>query len=287
MSAVAVPGRWVWAVSGLATAAALAVSGTHLITMAGVHTGPPPLETMTRTVIVPQPVTSLNVQTYGGQVLVVTRPGSQVQVTEKIGYDPSAGGPPAVAESVAGGQLALGDPACAQSDCNVDFTVTVPPGVTVTAATQGGLVSVSGTAGANLDSSGGDVHATRIDGPLTVTTGGGTLLLDGLTGALRADTGGGSLIARGVSAATATVTTGGGDAMISFAAAPDTVTVSTDGGAALLNVPGGPYALTADSGGGPQWVGIATDPSARPSLTVTSGGGPLRIGPAPARGNPS
>jgi len=277
--AVTAPGRWVWGVSGLVTAAAIAVPGTYLITAAGTyHGGAPPQSAVTRTVTVPQPVTGLTVQTYGGQALVVTGPVGRVQVTETISYDPQVG-PPAVTESVADGRLSLGDPACAESDCNVDFKVTVPPDVTVIAATQGGALVVSGTAGANLDSGGGDVHATRIDGPLTVTTGGGNLMVSGLTGALRADTAGGNLIVRGVTAATATVTTGGGDAAVAFAAAPDTVTVSTDGGAALLTVPGGPYALTADSDGGSQMVGIATDPAARPSLTVTSGGGPLQIEP--------
>jgi hypothetical protein len=157
--------------------------------------------------------------------------------------------------------------------------VTVPPDVTVTAATEGGPVAVSGTAGANLDSGGGLVRATGVDGPLTVTTEGGPLMVNGLTGPLYANTGGGPLLAEDVATAKATVITGGGQARIGFTAAPDTVTVSTDGGPAALAVPGGPYALTADSGGGPELVGIATDPTARRSITVTSGGAPLVIEP--------
>ena len=289
MRAVAVPGRWVWGLSGLATAAALAIPGAFLITMAGVPRGmPAPMaDTVTRTLTVPQPVTSLTVQSYGGQVAVVAAGrGSRVQVAETIMYDLKAGGPPPVAESVSGGRLSLGDPVCGESDCTVNFVVAVPPGVAVTVATQGGPVLVSGTAATDVDSGGAPVRAIGIGGSLTVTTDGGPLLLDGLTGALRADTGGGSLVAGNVAAATATVTTGGGPATIGFSAAPDTVTVSTDGGPAVLTVPGGPYALTAESDGGPQWVGIATDPAARPSITVTSGGGPLRIAPSPGRGTP-
>jgi hypothetical protein len=116
------------------------------------------------------------------------------------------------------------------------------------------------------------VSATEIGGPLTVITDGGSLQLDGLAGPLSADTGGGPLIAQGITSATATVTTGGGNASLAFAAAPDMVTVSTDGGDAQLAVPGGPYALTADSDGGPQpsWVGIATDPQAHRSITVAT-----------------
>ena len=180
---------------------------------------------------------------------------------------------------MSGGRLNLAALACASSDCSVSFVLTVPSDVTVTATTQGGPVSMSGIAGANLDSGSGPVSATEIDGPLTVVTGGGSLLLDGLAGPLRADTGGGLLAAQGVASATTTVTTGGGNARLVFSAAPDSVTVSTDGGDTQLAVPGGPYALTADSGGGPQSVGIATDPAAHPSITVISGGGALLVEP--------
>jgi hypothetical protein len=50
MRAVAVPGRWVWGLSGLVTAAALGVAGTSLITMAGVPSDAraPMADTVTR-----------------------------------------------------------------------------------------------------------------------------------------------------------------------------------------------------------------------------------------------
>jgi hypothetical protein len=311
MRAVATPGRWVWGLSGLVTAAALVIPGTRLIASAGIpwHTQQPQ-DIVIRTVTVPQPVTSLTVQSYGAPVQVTAGPVSRVQVTETLMYTAGASGPqsakprsakpqsgpavvsqsgpPVVSQSVSDGHLSLADPACTLSACAVGFALTVPAGVTVTAVSDGGPVAISGTAGAILDSGGGPVRATRIGGPLTVSTGGGPLLLNGLAGALRADSAGGSLFARHVTAATAMVTTGGGDAWIAFSAAPDAVTVRTDGGSATLTVPGGPYALAADSVGGPEVVRIATDPAARRSITVTSGGGPLLIEPSsgrlPARG---
>jgi hypothetical protein len=283
MRAVAVRSRWVWGVSGLATAVALAVPGSHLITSAGM-TNRPPWDTVTRTVIVSQPVTSVDVQSCGDPVQVNAGNVSRVRVTESIIYGPKAGEPPTVPQSVSGRRLALTDPACTSSPGGVGFTLTVPPDVTVTAATQGAPVSVSGIAGANLDSGGGNVLAAGIDGPLTVSTGSGMLLVNGLDGTLDADTGGGNLLAQGVASATATVTTGGGNARIVFVTAPDTVTVSSDGGAAMLTVPGGPYALTASSDGGPESVGIAIAPRASRSISVSTGGGPLRIRPAGAPG---
>jgi hypothetical protein len=282
-------GRWVWALSGLVTAALLAVPCVHLITTAGdpadvaniVANAPP---SSARTVIVTQPVTSVTVLSYGSPVQVTTGSVSHVEVTEMAAAPIKGQGPwpVPVTQTWSGGHLLLADPSCgpAGMGCAVAFALTVPPGVAVTAVSDGGPITVSGVAGANLDSGGGLVSAAKIDGPLTVRTEGGPLLLDGLTGALNVDTGNAPLIAQGVDAATATVSTDGGNARIGFTAAPDSVTVSTDGGSAFLTVPGGPYALTADSDGGPETVRIATNPAATRSLTVTTAGAPLRIVPA-------
>jgi len=287
MRAVAGPGRWVWVLSGLVTTAVLVLPGARLITLGHrlTNASAVPQAVTTRTVTVPQPVTSLIVQSDGGQVQVTAGQVSRVQVTETIMYDQHGDGPPAVSQSVSGGRLSLSDPACANSDCSVNFSVTVPFGVTVSVATQGGPAAVSGVAGANLDTGGGPARATLVGGPVTATTEGGPLMLRGVTGPLRADTGGGNLLAQGIAAATATITTSGGSAMVTFAAAPDSVSVSTDGGPVVLAVPGGPYAVAADSDGGPLSVAIATNPNARPTLAVTSGGGPLRIEPVLNSGN--
>jgi len=287
MRAVAGQGRWIWGVSGLVTAVALAIPGARLITSPGTdgdNVYAHPQHVVTRTETVPQPVTSLVVQSYGGQVQVTSAQVDHVHVTETIGYDQGIDSPPVVTQSVSGGRLSLFDPACSNSPCTVDFDVTVPADVTVTVSTGGGPVAVSGIAGANLTSSGGPVRATLIGGPLSVNTGGGSLMVRGLSGPLRAETDGGPLTAQDLAAATATITTGGGPAMVTFATAPEKVSVSTDGGPATLAVPGGPYNLTANSQGGPQSVRIATDPTALPSITITSGGGSLRVEPSGGAG---
>jgi hypothetical protein len=272
-------GRWVWRLAGLAAIVALGLPIGRLIVYAGVPEQGPPPQSMTRTVTVPGPVTRLNVQSYGAPVRVTGGRAHRVQVIEMISYYRRDGGPPAVPLPVSAGLLTVADPGCDFSDCTVSFIVTVPAAVAVTVASAGGPVSVFGVAGANVDSGGGPVRAAGIDGPLIVSTEGGGLQLNGVTGTLTADTSGGSLSAQDVAAATATVTTSGGNARIAFAAAPDSVLVSTDGGNATLIVPGGPYALTADSDGGPQQVAIATDPAARRVISATSGGGGLQVMP--------
>jgi len=288
MHPVTAPGRpvnrWVWGLSGLAAAAALAIPGTYLITMAGVpgQFARPPVVTV-RTVTVAQPVTSLTVGDFGGQVRVTAGPVSRVQITERLSYDQGTD-PPAVAESVAGGRLTLRDPDCGNSDCDVDFTVTVPSSVGVTVSTQGGPAFVQGVARATVDSAGGPVGIADISGPLTVSTGGGPLTINRVAGPLRADTEGGMLFAQGITASTASIDTGGGPAQVAFSAAPTTVTVGTEGGPATVRVPSGPYALTAESDGGPEIIQIATDPAARRSLRIISGGGPLQVAPATGTG---
>ncbi len=295
-------GRWFWGLSGVVTIAALGIPGARLITAAGSPGGGPvPVTAVpSRPVTITQPITSVRVESYGAQIRVTAGPVQGARVMESVTFSPPDAGPPAVTATVSGGRLTLAAPACAVSDCSVGFTVRVPADATVTATSDGGAITVSGLAGANLDSGGGPVRATRIHGPLTVSSGGGPLIADGLAGPLHADTGGGPLLAQRVTAPTATVSTEGGDADMEFTAAPGTVsvnsggggaqigftappravTVSTDGGLALLIVPSGPYAVTADSGGGPEAIGIATDPAARRSLAVTSGGGPLQIEPS-------
>jgi hypothetical protein len=205
MRAIATPSRLVWGLSGLVTAVTFAVLGTHLITHAGTP-GPPTQDVVTRTVTVSDPVTSVTVDSSGDPVRVVAGSVRRVQIAETFMYN-QQDGPPEVAQQTSHGRLTLTDPCAgllrvrgelANYDCTASFAVTVPPGVTVTVASEGGDVTVSGVAGANIDSVGGSVDATAIDGPFTVSTGGGPLLLDGLTGALRADTGGGNLFAPAV-----------------------------------------------------------------------------------------
>jgi hypothetical protein len=274
--------RWAWGLSGLATAAVLAVPGARLLTHPGaVGQHMTPADTVTRTVSLSQPITSLNVQSQGGPVRVQAGAGRGVHVTEVISYDKSAGPLPRVQDSVSGGRLTLANPAWCTSDCAVSFVVTVPSAVFTGVSSEGGSVSVSGAAGADVDSGGGPVSLTHISGPLTVSTDGGALAVNGLTGPLQADSGGGPAELTSVDAQTATINTGGGAGRVVFAAAPERVTLSTDGGPADLIVPGGPYALSADSDGAPESVGISPDPSASRGLTVNSGGGPLVVQSAP------
>jgi hypothetical protein len=313
--------RVLWRASGVVTAAVLAAAGGWLIVRADTPQPANMMATPTRTVTFAQPVSSVNVQSYGAPIQVMRGSGPDVTVAEAIGYA-KQDGVPAVTATVTNGQLTLAAPACNSSNCSVGFTVTVPArdATAVTAVSDGGNILVSGvtgasldsgggnvwatgvtgalvvssgggpvivtgTSGTNVDSGGGPVRATSVNGPLTVSSEGGPVTVTSLTGTLYAGTGGGTLFAMGVSAPTATVIAEGGDVRLGFRTAPESVQVNTGGGAAFLTVPGGPYALTTDSGGGPQSVGISIDPAAARSINVSTLGGPLRVEPAGAAGS--
>jgi hypothetical protein len=285
MRAVGGPGRWVWGLSGLATAAVLIVPGVRLLTAAGAPWHRPPAsDTVVRSLTVPEHVTSLDVQSYGGLVKVAAGPVSRAEVIETISYVKQDGGLPAVVQSVSAGRLTLADPACATSDCTVGFTVTMPAGIPASVTTDGGAAAVSGTAGEDVDSGGAPATADHIDGPLTVNTGGGSLQVDGAPGT-DVDSGGGPVTAEHIDGPL-TVNTDGGSLQLNGAPGADVesgggpvtaehidgaLTVNTDGGPLQLTATAGP--LRADTGGGPlsgQGVDAAT-------ADVSTDGGSARI----------
>jgi DUF4097 and DUF4098 domain-containing protein YvlB len=247
-------GRWIWTVSGLATVGLLAWPVVGLISSAGnggqgefVAATP----TLTRTVTVSQPVTSLSVDSYGAPIQVTAGPVHHITVTEAISY-PGPGPAPAVTAAVADRRLTLDASSCADTGCSVGFTVTVPPGVSVTAESEDGGIAVTGAAGANLDSGGGPVQASHIDGPLSVTSEDGGITVSD------------------VSAPSGTnLDSGGGPVQATHIDGPLTI-ASEDGGITVSDVtaPG----VNLDSGGGPVQVGRVNGP-----LTVTSEDGGVTV----------
>ena len=138
-------GRWIWLLSGTLTIAAIGAFGGFAIVRASNPPNGPLLMSAvpTRIVTVTQPVTALNVQSYGAPIKVTTAPGGPVRIAESITFDSGDGGPPTVTDTDSRGLLTLAAPACANSDCSVGFSVTVPAGVKVTTAASGGPVRIA------------------------------------------------------------------------------------------------------------------------------------------------
>jgi len=132
------------------------------------------------------------------------------------------------------------------------FTVTVPPGVAVTAESDNGGIAVTGVADANLDSGGGPVQASHIDGSLSVTSEDGAITVSDVSAP-----GGTNL------------DSSGGPVQASHIDGPLTIS-SEDGGSAVSDVtaPG----VNLYSGGGPIQVSRMDSP-----LTLTSGDGGVTV----------
>jgi hypothetical protein len=240
-------GRWIWVLSGLGTMALVAWPIAILISNAGDGGGQDYVmsnPTATRTVTISQPVTSLSVESYGGPIQVTAASVHHVTVTESLSYL-GPGPAPAVTAAVAAGRLTLSSADCADSGCMIGFTVTVPKGVAVDAESDNGGISVSGVAGANLDSEGGPVRASNIDGPVAISSENGSISVLGATapGGINLDSGGGPVRASGIDGP---------------------LTISSEDGAIMasdVTAPG----VNLDSGGGPVTAGQVKAP-----LTVTS-----------------
>ena len=276
-------GRWIWHLSG----AAVLLTGTALIGIAASRAGtfgdggPPQIAIPTRTVTVQETVTGLHVDSYGAPIRVTTGPVSEVTVVETISFSPP-GIPPRVTARVSRGDLGLAAPSCENGDCSVGFDVTVPAGVTVSATSEGGAVSVSGVAAADIASGGGPVTATAITGPLTVTaeggditasgagsasldSGGGTVAVSGVPGPLNVSSEGGEIDALGTGGAT--LDSGGGP--VTASAVSGTLNVTAQGGS--INVSSA-HGAGLDSGGGPVVARTIDGP-----LNATTDGGSLQV----------
>jgi DUF4097 and DUF4098 domain-containing protein YvlB len=290
-------GRWIWTVSGLATVGLLAWPIAVLISNAG-NGGHGDFETvtpvMTRTVTITQPITSLNVESYGAPIQVTAGPVHAVTVTEAISY-PGPGQAPTVTSAVFDRKLTLDAPACAKTGCSVGFTVTVPSGVAVTAESDNGGIAVNGVASANLNSGGGPVQASHIDGSLSVSSenggitvsdvsapsgtnldsGGGPVQANHIDGPLTISSENGGITISDVTAPGVNLDSGGGPVQVGRVNGPLTV-VSENGGITVNGLTGD---LDADTGGG---AFAGTLAAGRASVRTENGSVALTFSSAPA-----
>lgn len=263
-------GRWIWAVSGLVTVAALCVPVAVFVTRETDHGNPQNVyATPNRVVTVAATVTSLSVASYGSPIQVTTGPVRHVIVQESISYDQGSGPPPAVTDRVSDGRLTLAAPVCATSDCSVGFIVTVPSSVAVTANSDGGPITVADAAGASLASGGGNVQASRIDGPLTISAQGGTITVAHVTSptGTSLDSGGGPIDARQINGPLMVSGEGGS---ITVAGVSSPTGTNLDSGGGPVNATGIDGPLTATAEGGSVTVNGLTG-----NLQVDTGGGPF------------
>jgi hypothetical protein len=185
-------------------------------------------------------------------------------------------------------------------ECALDATINVPVALPVTANTDGGDATVTGTAGqVTLSTGGGSIAVDHTSGPLTLNTSGGNIQASTITSrTVTAHSGGGDITVAGVSSSTisaatsggnitltaassdtVTASSGGGNIEIDFATVPDEVDVDTSGGNITLVLPHGDtqYHVIARTAGGDVTDTVPQNSGSNYRITATSGGGNITI----------
>lgn len=241
---------------------------------------------------------SLDVSVAGGQLAIRPTTASQATLEGTARYSLIRS---TLTEQTVGGVTRVGYH-CPMpvGECEVDATVNVPGATPVTAHTDGGDATVTGTTGPvtlssgggsisadhatgplTLDTSGGNIQATTVTAPtLTATTGGGDITADNVrSSAITARTSGGSIDATGVVAPVVTASTGGGNIEIHFTSPPRDVDVSTSGGSITLVLPrdATKYQVNAHTDGGEVNDSVNQDGQSKNQITAASGGGNITI----------
>jgi hypothetical protein len=247
---------------------------------------------------VPSSTRSLHVTVAGGQVAIRQVAASQATITGTARYSLVRS---KLTEQTTGSGTTFGYHCPIPfGDCELDATINDPATLPVSADTDGGDASVTGTTskvtlstgGGNiaadhasgpltLNTSGGNIQATAIrSATMTATSGGGDINAAGVTSsAISAETSGGNIDATGISSARVTASSGGGNIEIDFTSVPGHVNVDTSGGNITLVLPPGDavYNVSAHTAGGEVTDTVPHGTSSQNVITATSGGGNISI----------
>ena len=168
-------------------------------------------------------------------------------------------------------------------NCGLNATLDVPSHTAVDLNTGGGNMQVSGIQGnVTLDSGGGDAEISGIGGAASVQTGGGNLTASDLGSVLKFTTSGGDVDGGGLFSRHVTLGSGGGDVTLVFTAVPDYVKVDSSGGDITIVVPHGDtgYAIKSNADGGDYHGAVPVNDASGHTIQVDSGGGDINIAEA-------
>lgn len=191
-----------------------------------------------------QPIDTVVVGTPNGNILITASAAAEVEVERTAAFSIRSPRPGA---EVADGTLTL-EAGCPGlwlpllGGCRVDYRITVPVGVAVTA-----------------DAPNGDIELEGIAGPVMVGTSNGDVV-------------GRRLLARLVEA-----TTSNGSITLSFTQAPDRVRADTSNGPITIEVPDVPFRVETDTDNGRLTLDVIADPDAPRVIEANSSNGDITI----------
>jgi len=161
--------------------------------------------------------------------------------------------------------LALSGPDCPwYGNCGAEITVAVPK-AEPTAASSGS----------------GDVHATDLNGALTLHTGSGDIVLGHLVGPLVISDGSGDIHGIDLDSGAVRASDDSGNVDLTFTRPPDRVDVNDSSGDITVTVPAGvSYRVITRVGSGSTHISVATDPTSTHVIDLTDDSGDVRVVPS-------
>jgi hypothetical protein len=185
-------------------------------------------------------VSAVTVNTAGSVTVTGRSGGGSVTVNEELSYSKT---PPATTRTVSGSTLTLAYSCKSQLVCSVDYTISVPSGVAVTAESREGSVTLTSVSGA--------VSAQTFAGLITAT---------------------------GLSSPTAVLKSGAGGIDATFTSAPASVQASTDAGSITIAVPGSAaYKVSAHAVVGVSNITVHNSATATRTITAHSDLGSITV----------
>lgn len=263
--------RWVLAVGVVLSVVAIAWGALQLVSLLG-------RTSEDRTATLPATGGRLVVSSSGGGIRVVAGDVTDIRVVSHLEYGLSA---PRLRQDAGPDGVRL-DASCPwySNLCSVDYEITVPAGMAVSADSSGGSISVRGVTGVvDTSSSGGSITVSDATGSVRAHSSGGSVTVNSSTGAVDMDSSGGSIVGTGLRGGQARAESSGGSVRLIFDVPPDLVEASSSGGDVEVLLPrvAGGYRVDASSSGGDQTVEVPTDPASTRRVTVHSSGGDARV----------
>jgi hypothetical protein len=228
--------------------------------------------------VVEAPITLIQLNTDTGNVTVTSEPGATTVSVRRV-IDNESGRRIGVTTSVTGGALHL--EGC-EPRCSIDYTLVVPPGVTVGGATTEGAITLTSINNVDVSSENGAITLRNVtSGPVNLQSQNGPITLQHITsGPISLRTENGNIRGSGLAGSALKVQSLNGDMELAVTT-PQDVSVRTNNGSVALTLPNQPYAVSVSTQNGPISVGVPNDQTARYHLDLSAANGDITVRPAP------
>ncbi len=216
----------------------------------------------------------VEVSANNGHVNITTGSGNGVTIHRVVRYQDDK---PHPGQQLSGGTLTF-TKGC--SRCDVEYDLTVPATVRVTAHSDSGRVTVAGVASASANSDSGAVTVRHVKGDVSARSDSGSITVEDIGGNLTSATDSGAIHGTALRSANVQSSSDSGSLHLDFTSAPTNVRASSDSGSLTLTVPNGPYAIDANTdSGGKDLAGVQTSPSAPRKLSLHTDSGHIKVTP--------